>query len=93
MCVRPSFLIVRSFTFIKNPDAQLMPSDLEAWEAKHGKIPDDVMFLVFTYWGSHWPDKKKYLGTDTDDFSLLHFPGAKMRLFALDFYALKFTTP
>ena len=56
-----------------------MPSDLEAWEIKHGKISDDVILLVFTNWGRYWPDKKKYLGTDTDDFSLLHFPGAKIR--------------
>lgn len=59
----------------QNPDAQLMPSDLEAWEKKHGKIPDDVILLVFTNWGKYWPDKKKYLGTDTDDISALHFPG------------------
>ena len=52
-----------------------MPSDLEAWEKKHGKIPDDVILLVFTNWARHWPDKKQYLGTDTDDTNLLHFPG------------------
>lgn len=56
-----------------------MPSDLEAWETKNGKIPDDVILLVFTNWGRYWPDKKKYLGTETDDFSLLHFPGGKIR--------------
>ena len=54
-----------------------MQSDLEAWEEKHGRIPDDVILLVFTNWGRHWPDKKKYLGTDTDDQSLLHFPGVR----------------
>ena len=56
-----------------------MPGDLEAWETKNGKIPDDVILLVFTNWGRYWPDKKKYLGTETDDFSLLHFPGGKIR--------------
>ena len=53
----------------------MMPSDLEAWEEKHGKIPDDVILLVFFDWGKHYADKKKYLGTDTKNASLLHFPG------------------
>ena len=52
-----------------------MQSDLEAWEKKHGQIPDDIILLVFTNWGRHWPDKKKYLGTDTNDIDQLHFPG------------------
>ena len=68
-------LLTSVFFLFKNPDYQLMPSDLEAWEEKHGKIPDDVILLVFYDWGKHWPDKKKYLGTDTKNTSLLHFPG------------------
>ena len=56
-----------------------MPSDLEAWEKKHGKIPDEVILLVFTNWRKYWPDKKKYLGTDTDDIGALHFLGKEMR--------------
>jgi len=73
--IGPAIKIDISSKAAENPDAQLMPSDLEAWERKHGKIPDDVIVLVFSNWGRHWPDKKKYLGTDTDDLSLLHFPG------------------
>ena len=56
-----------------------MPSDLEAWEKKHGIIPHDVILLVFTNWGKYWPDKKMYLGTDTDDIGALHFPGKETR--------------
>ena len=52
-----------------------MPSDLEAWEDKNGKIPDDIILLLFFDWGKRWPDKLTYLGTDTNDLSLLHFPG------------------
>ncbi|KAJ7373582.1 hypothetical protein OS493_011187 [Desmophyllum pertusum] len=58
-----------------NADAQLTPSDLQTWEEKHGKIPDDVILLVFTDWGRRWPNKKTYLGSDTKNTSLLHFPG------------------
>ena len=61
--------------FLKNADYQLTQSDLQSWEEKHGKIPDDVILLVFTNWGKYWPNRKAYLGTDTKDTSLLHFPG------------------
>ena len=74
-CIHDFFIV---FLVFKSPDAQLMPSDLEAWEKKHGMIPDDVILLVFTNWGRYWPDKKKYLGTDTADISLLHFPGKEI---------------
>ena len=60
---------------LKDSDTQLTPSDLQAWEEKHGKIQDDVILLVFTNWGRFWPDRKTYLGTDTKNTSLLHFPG------------------
>ena len=59
----------------QNRDYQVMPSDLEAWEDKNGKIPDDIILLLFFDWGKRWPDKLTYLGTDTNDTSLLHFPG------------------
>ena len=59
----------------QNRDYQVMPSDLEAWEEKNGKIPDDIILLLFFDWGKRWPDKLTYLGTDTNDLSLLHFPG------------------
>lgn len=55
-----------------------MPSDLEAWEEKNGKIPNDVILLIFYGWGARWPDKKRYLGTDTNDTTLLHFPGKQL---------------
>ncbi|XP_077995921.1 uncharacterized protein LOC144449280 [Glandiceps talaboti] len=56
-------------------NAQLEVADLEAWEAEHGQIPDDVILLVYTGWGSRYPDRLQYLGTNTNDTSLLRFPG------------------
>ncbi|XP_077991576.1 uncharacterized protein LOC144445810 [Glandiceps talaboti] len=56
-------------------DAQLTVTDLQAWEEQYGRIPDDVIVLVYTGWGSRWPDKMSFMGTDTNDTSLLHFPG------------------
>jgi len=73
--IGPAVKIDVSSKAAQNPDYQMMPSDLEAWEEKHGKIPDDVILLIFFDWGKHYANKKKYLGTDTNNASLLHFPG------------------
>lgn len=73
--IGPAIKIDVSSKAAQNRDYQLMPSDLQAWEEKNGKIPDDVILFVFFDWGKNWPDKKKYLGSDTKNTSLLHFPG------------------
>ena len=65
-----------------------MPSDLEAWEEKNGKIPDDIILLLFFDWGKRWPDKLTYLGTDTNDTSLLHFPGKGIHYHHCIFFSL-----
>jgi kynurenine formamidase len=60
----------------KNPDYELSAADLESWELRYGKIPSQSIVLVHTGWGRYWPDKKKYLGSDTPgDTANLHFPG------------------
>lgn len=60
----------------KNPDYLLSAGDLRAWEKTHGRIPEGVILLVRTGWGKFWPDKKRYLGSDTPgDAAHLHFPG------------------
>ena len=47
---------------LSNLDYQLMPSDIEDWEEKHGKIPEGVILLVLTGWGKFFSDNNKYLG-------------------------------
>ena len=60
----------------KNADYRLTVADLEAWEKTHGRIPQGALVLMFSGWGSRWPDKKRYLGTDQPgDVANLHFPG------------------
>ena len=52
--------------------------DIKAWEAANGPIPEWGIILLYTGWGSKWPDKKTYLGTDQhgDEAAKdLHFPG------------------
>jgi len=57
-------------------DYRLTVDDLKAWEKKYGRIPDGAIVVMFSGWGSRWPDKKQYLGTDQPgDVANLHFPG------------------
>ncbi|KAI8481210.1 hypothetical protein Bbelb_410730 [Branchiostoma belcheri] len=58
-----------------NADYAVTAQDFQDWEASNGRIPDGSIVLVRTGWGQYWSDKRKFLGTDTTDTSLLHFPG------------------
>jgi kynurenine formamidase len=58
-----------------DPDYRLTPEDLAVWEAAHGRVPEGSIVLLRTGWGVRWPDRKRYLGSDTPgDASNLHFP-------------------
>jgi len=62
----------------KDVDHQITVADLKAWEAKHGRIPNGAILLINTGYARHWPDAKKYLGTDErgpNAVAKLHFPG------------------
>jgi kynurenine formamidase len=57
---------------------RIAPSDLDAWEAQHGHIPETAIVLFRTGWGSRWPDRARYLGTTKTGPAAvreLHFPG------------------
>jgi len=57
-------------------DTALTVADLDAFEARHGRIPAGAVVLVRTGWAARWPDRRRYLGDDTPgDASRLHFPG------------------
>ena len=61
------------------PDpVELIHLNLEGWEKAHGRIPDRAIVLIRTGWGSRWPDRKAFLGTDLtgpEAVPELHFPG------------------
>jgi len=53
-------------------------SDLEAFEAEHGRIARGTIVLLRTGWASRWPDARRYLGTAQRGAAAvpkLHFPG------------------
>ena len=59
----------------KEADYRLVPGDLAAWEAVHGRIPPGAIVLLRTGWETRWGDRKAYFGDDTPgDATHLHFP-------------------
>lgn len=66
----------------KNLDALVQVSDLRAFEAEHGRIPDGAVVLFFTGHGKHYGNRTRYLGyppgafeANPKDTANLHFPG------------------
>lgn len=55
-----------------DPDAQVTPDDLRAWEARNGRLPDGACVAMFSGWEAH-------LGTErfrnVDESGVMHFPG------------------
>jgi kynurenine formamidase len=59
-------------------DHRIVVTDIEAWEARHGAIPDDSIVLFRTGFGQYWPDPENYLGTalrGEAGVAALSFPG------------------
>lgn len=57
---------------------QVSVQDLQAWEASHGRIPDNAIVLLRTGYGQFWPDRERYLGTamtGPEAVAELRFPG------------------
>lgn len=61
-----------------HPDYLVDVADLEAWEDRHGRFPDDVILLLRTGWDARYGDREAYLGTartGPEAVPELHFPG------------------
>jgi kynurenine formamidase len=61
-----------------NADYQVTVGDFEAWESQHGRLVDGSIVLLRTGFGSYWPDRVRYMGTDArgpEAVAELHFPG------------------
>lgn len=62
--VAPAVVIDVSAQAARNRDYQLTVADIQAFEAKHGKIAPGTIVLLRTDWSRHWPNAKEYLGDD-----------------------------
>jgi len=56
-----------------NPDAQVTPEDIKAWEAANGPIPERACVAMNSGWAAFAGDPGKFTGKDDDD--VFHFPG------------------
>jgi len=74
----PGVVINVSEEALKDPDYLISVKDFEAWEARHGQIPDGAIVLVYTGYEQYYQDREKYLGTNLtgpEAIPELHFPG------------------
>lgn len=61
-----------------NPDYLVSVADFQEWEKRNGRLPPGTIVFLRTGFGKHYPDRKKYLGTDERGdaaVAKLHFPG------------------
>ena len=56
----------------ENPDYQVTPADLEAWEAANGKLPQGGCIAMNSGWG-RYATSDKFRNADAD--GKMHFPG------------------
>lgn len=56
----------------ENPDAQLTPDDIAAWEAEHGPIPEGAIVAMNSGWDQYATSDKF---RNADDDGVMHFPG------------------
>ena len=74
--VLPGIVIDVAEAAADDPDYQVTPEDVLAWEAEHGPVPPGSAVLISTGWAARWPDALAYLGDDTPGETVdLHFPG------------------
>jgi kynurenine formamidase len=57
----------------KNADYQMTRGDLESYEKKHGRVPDNACVAMHSGWARHAGDGAKYTGKD--GAGVFHFPG------------------
>ena len=57
----------------KDPDAQVTPDDLLAYERRYGRLPKGAFVAMHSGWEARWKDPKAFLNQDAS--GTLHFPG------------------
>ncbi len=62
----------------RDRDYRVGVGDFQAWESRHGRIPQGAVVLIRTGFGRFWPDRQQYLGTAERGLlavAKLRFPG------------------
>ena len=57
----------------RDPDYRPTLADLEAWEARCGRVPEGSFVALRSDWSERWPDPARMLNADAQ--GVAHFPG------------------
>ena len=81
--IGPAAVIDVSAASAADPNYRFKVSDVEKWEAHHGRLGEGTILLFHTGYASRWPDAARYLGTaerGPDAVAKLQFPGLSAEL-------------
>lgn len=74
--IGPAVVVDVAAAAAEDVDYRVTVNDLQQWESRYGRIPFGAVVLAHTGWGSRWPDRVRYFGSETpDDAATFHFPG------------------
>ena len=71
--VAPIVVIDISARAATNPDAEVLPADLRAFERRHGRIPRNAIVAMYSGWETRIDNPTAYRNVGAD--GLFHFPG------------------
>jgi kynurenine formamidase len=71
--VAPLAVIDISSRAASDPDAQLMPDDITAWESQHGQLPAGAFVAMYSGWEARLGDPASFINQDAA--GVPHFPG------------------
>lgn len=75
--VRPLVVIPMQQQVAKDPNYHLQVADIQAWERRHGRIPEGSVVFVRSDWSKRWPNpdlatQSKFPGVSLDALKFLH---------------------
>jgi kynurenine formamidase len=56
-----------------DPDFACTRGVIEAWEARHGRVPEGAFVALHTGWSERWPDAERMQNRDAE--GVAHYPG------------------
>lgn len=72
-----------------NPDYTITLQDINAWERKHGPVPEGAFVAMRTDWSRRWPDAAKM--RNEDDKKVAHYPGWSLEVLKFLYETRKIT--
>ena len=71
--IAPLAVIDISSRAASDPDAQLTPDDILAWESANGALPSGAFVAMYSGWETRLPDAEAFINVDSD--GVQHYPG------------------